>query len=311
MRPRARTGTVATLGAALLIAFLITATLTLSDSAHAAPFSYSAADAPAAITIDGAAAAAGDSICALDSLIPAGSSIATAGAVCAAVAADGSWSLEIDTDNFAGDAFLVLEDGSASSLPITFANGSVSFDSLSGLALHAAAVDLDASITLLLTLSPRETEETGTVRLEAYVFGAVGPLAAQQVTFSFSGPGSPSNAIPVPTDGAGLAPITVFAGALGNVDATATLTPIATLTLSYAVVDAPTPDPLPAVRLGFNAWLGRNATASEIVQNGQILWKWNGEAWAWISFVRTKSGVEIGNNYSLTLGDVLFLGQQS
>lgn len=309
MRPRARTAMAVTLTAPLLIAVLIAATLTLSGSAHAAPFSYSAADAPSAITIDGTPAAVGDSICALDSLIPAGSSIATAGAVCAAVAADGSWSLEIDTDNFAGDAFLVLADGSASSLPVTLANGSVSFDNLSDLALHAAAVDADTSVTLLLTLSPRETEETGTVRLSAYVFGPTGPLSAQQVTFSFSGPGSPSNAIPVPTDDDGLAPITIFAGALGNVDATATLTPTATLTLSYAVVDAPTPDPLPALQLGFNAWLGPNASASEIVQNGQILWKWNGEAW--ISFVRTNSGFELGNDYSLALGDVLYLAQQS
>jgi hypothetical protein len=66
---------------------------------------------------------------------------------------------------------------------------------------------------------------------------------------------------------------------------------------------------LPALQLGFNAWLGPNASASEIVQNGQILWKWNGEAW--ISFVRTNSGFELGNDYSLALGDVLYLAQQS
>ncbi len=309
MRPRVPTTIAATPAAALLLAVLITATLTLSGPAHAAPFSYSAADAATAITIDSAPAAVGDSICALDNLTPAGSSITTAGAACAAIAADGSWSLEIDTDNFDGDAFLVLQDGSASSLPISLANGSVSFDSLSDLALHAAAVDADASLTLLLTLSPRETEETGTVQLSAYVFGLTGPLTAQQVTFSFSGPGSPSNAIPVPTDADGLAPITVFAGALGSVDATATLTPSATLTLSYDVVDAPMPDPLPAVRLGFNAWLGRDATASEVVQNGQILWKWDRDDW--IAFVRTNSGLELGSDYDLTLGDVLFLAQQS
>ena len=309
MRPRAPSPIEMTSAAPLFIAVLIAATLTLTGSAHAAPLSFSASDAPSAITIAGTPAVAGDSICALDSLTPTAGSIATAGATCASIAADGSWSLEIDTSDFDDTAFLVLEDGSASSVPIPLANGSVSFDRLSDLELHAAAVDPAAATTLLLTLSPRETEETGTVRLGAYVFGPAGPLSAQQVTFSFSGPGSPSNAIPVPTDDDGLAAITVFAGALGTVDATATLTPAAALTLSYAVVDAPLPDPLPSLRIGFNAWLGRDSTASEVVQNGRILWKWNVDAW--ISFVKTNSGLEFGSDYDLTLGDVLFLAEQS
>ena len=186
-------------------------------------------------------------------------------------------------------------------------NGSVSFDNVSRLRLLAAVVDPPAA--LLLSIEPRETEVTGTVRLSAYVFDAVaGPLAGQQVTFSFDGPGSPSNDIPVPTNSEGRASITVFAGDLGTVDATATLTPSAALTLSYSVVDPPEPDPLPDLRLGFNAWLGRNATASEVVVAGQILWKWNGSAW--ISFIRTNGGLELGTDFPLVLGDVIFLSQQ-
>ena len=42
---------------------------------------------------------------------------------------------------FDEDVQIISEDGSASSLPVTLANGSVSFDNLSDLALHAAAVD--------------------------------------------------------------------------------------------------------------------------------------------------------------------------
>ena len=293
MRARARTAIATTLVVPLLIGVFIASSV--PSPAHAVTFSYSAADATTGITIDGAPATEGDSICALDSLIPASTSIETGGAPCATVATDGSWTLEIDTDNFDGSAFLVL--------------ASISFDSLSVLALYAAAVDSETSSTLLLTLLPRESEETGTVRFSAYVFGLVGPLSAQQVTFSFSGPGSPSNAIPVPTDDNGLASITVFAGALGTVDATATLTPNATLTLPYAVVETLTPDPLPVIRIGFSAWLGPNANASELVQNGQILWKWDGQFW--ISFVRTRSGLELGTDFNLALGDVLFLAQQA
>ncbi len=307
MRARARTAIATTLVVPLLIGVFIASSV--PSPAHAVTFSYSAADATTGITIDGAPATEGDSICALDSLIPASTSIETGGAPCATVATDGSWTLEIDTDNFDVSAFLVLSEGSASSLPISLANVSISFDSLSVLALYAAAVDSETSSTLLLTLLPRESEETGTVRFSAYVFGLVGPLSAQQVTFSFSGPGSPSNAIPVPTDDNGLASITVFAGALGTVDATATLTPNATLTLPYAVVETLTPDPLPVIRIGFSAWLGPNANASELVQNGQILWKWDGQFW--ISFVRTRSGLELGTDFNLALGDVLFLAQQA
>ena len=100
MRPRAPSTIEMTSAAPLFIAVLIAATLTLTGSAHAAPFSFSASDAPSAITIAGTPAVAGDSICALDSLTPTAGSIATAGATCASIAADGSWSLEIDTSDF-------------------------------------------------------------------------------------------------------------------------------------------------------------------------------------------------------------------
>ena len=133
MRPRVPTTSGAVVAAALVIAVLITATLTMTGLAHAAPFSFSAADAPAAIAIARDPAAPDDSICAVDNLTPEGGSIQTTGAACAVVAADGTWSLEIETDDFDGDAFLVLKNGTASSLPIALGNGSVSFDSVSSL----------------------------------------------------------------------------------------------------------------------------------------------------------------------------------
>ena len=293
-----------------LLVLAATAFVLLSAPSHPQiAFSFRAIDATASIDLAGERPLPGETtICAVAALTGSSALIDTNGAACATVDTDGGWELSVDPDAFPNGAFLVLEGGALSSTPQPLVNGAREFDRLSPLELNPVAIDGDAA--LRLSLEPRETEVNGTVTLDAFVFDALaGALESQQVTFSFDGPGSPSNDIPVLTDAGGRASITVFAGALGTVQATARLTPTATLTVSYSVIEPPEEDPLPALRGGFNAWLGRDANASEVVGTGQILWKWIGNGWA--SYARTNAGLILGADYELQLGDVLFLGMQS
>jgi hypothetical protein len=278
------------------------------DDANAAAFTLRIDDAASALQIPGEVPAGDASICALPSLINANGVVDTTAATCAQAGSDGSIVLTFEAVNFAGLGFVVLADGSAASAPLALLNGALAFDSADPLLLHPVVID--ESSALILSIQPRQTIVTGTVRLDAWVFAEETPLASQQVSFSFDGPGSPSNVIPIFSDGQGLASVTVFAGDVGTVQATATLSPSLTITDSYSVVEEQPDDvgPLPSVAIGFSAWLGRNAMASDVVLPGQILWKWNGEAW--ISFVVTAGGISFGTDFPLALGNVLFLGVQ-
>lgn len=276
--------------------------------ADAAPFTLRIDDVSLGLQISGEAPPLDAAICAVPSLVNANGMVDTTGATCVAADADGSIVLTFEAAAFDSTGFVVLADGSASSAPLALLNGTLAFDSADPLRLNPVVID--ESSALILFIQPRETIVTGTVTLDAWVFDEETPLASQQVSFSFAGPGSPSNVIPIFSDTQGLASITVFAGAVGTVQATATLTPSLTITGSYSVVEEQPDDvgPLPSLVIGFNAWLGPNANASDIVMPGQILWKWNGDAW--ISFVVTAGGISFGLDYPLTLGNVLFLGVQ-
>ncbi len=280
-----------------------------TNDAHAAPFTLHVDDASSGLQVNGEAPALSEaSICAMPSLINANGLVDTTGATCTTPAADGSVTLTFEAAAFNGTGFVVLEDGSAVSAPLALQNGTLEFDGADPLRLNRVVID--GTSALILSIQPRETIATGTVAVDAWVFDEDAPLVNQQVSFSFAGPGSPSNVIPIFTDTQGRASVTVFAGAVGTVQATATLTPSLTITESYEVVEEQ-PDnvgPLPSLAIGFNAWLGRNAIASDVVLPGQILWKWNGDAW--ISFVVTAGGVSFGTDFPLTLGNVLFLGVQ-
>lgn len=294
----------------VLAAALVAVAALSGGAAHAAPFTFAAADAATGIVVNGEPAAPGQSICAVGVALAGGEGIDTAGAACAAVADDGSFTLTVESDDFDGDAFLVLEDGSAASVPQALTNSGVEYGEFDQLELLPVA--FDGSTVLLFNISPREVELEDTVSLDAWVFDAGGqPLSGAQVTFSFSGPGSPTNELPRQSDDTGLVSLLVLAGDLGTVEATASLSPNATLTQTYTVVEAsePTEDPLPEPVPGFFAWLGRDALASEIIDPGQILWKWDGSGW--ISYSVTTSGLQLGADFDLILGDVLFLGMQS
>jgi len=294
-----------------VLAVALTGAVALSGgAAHAAPFTFSAADATTAIQVQGEAAAPGQSICAVGAVFAADARVDTSGATCATIGDDGAFELTVESDDFGGDVFLVLDDGSAASVPQALSNSGVEYTEFDPLELLPVAVD--GSTVLLLDVSPREVELEDTVSIDAWIFDAGGaPQGGVQVTFSFSGPGSPTNEIPRQSDDTGLAALLVLAGDLGTVEATASLTPDATLTGTYTVVEAsePTQDPLPEPTPGFFAWLGRDALASEIIDPGQILWKWDGAGW--ISYSVTNSGLQLGADYDLALGDVLFLGMQS
>ena len=284
--------------------------LTVSNThdAHAAPFTLRIDDASLGLQINGEVPPLDATICAVPSLVNANGAVDTTGAACVTADADGSIVLTFEAAAFDGTGFVVLDDGSATSAPLALLNGTLEFDSADPLRLNPVVIDENSA--LILSIQPRETIVTGTVTLDAWVFDEETPLENQQVSFSFDGPGSPSNVIPIFSDTQGLASVTVFAGDVGTVQATATLTPSLTITDSYSVVEEQ-PDnvgPLPSLVKGFNAWLGRNANASDVVMPGQILWKWNGDAW--ISFVVTAGGISFGLDYPLTLGNVLFLGVQ-